>query len=94
MVHVGTVAPSSDIYAFGAILLDLVKGKDILPKMVDGEVTTDYINGIKDRKLGSVPLEDLREFIMLAKNCLKYERSERPSIEEIVEVLENIMGRS
>ncbi|KAF3336695.1 receptor-like protein kinase [Carex littledalei] len=85
----------SDIFSFGSILLDLVMGRDLLPKIMEPMITSDYVSRIMDPSFiaDQVPLEEVTEVVELVSRCRMEARETRPLLEEVIDCLKAIKDR-
>ncbi|WCJ33794.1 Leucine-rich repeat protein kinase family protein [Euphorbia peplus] len=85
--------PKSDVYSFGILLLELITGKRSivtnLGEYVIEKRKREGLRGICDPKLGDSK-ESMREIIALAENCLSDNPKKRPSMETIVQILQQM----
>jgi hypothetical protein len=81
---------SSNVYAFGCILVDLIKGKESSRKVVPDSMSDEDIMEVLDPKLGDTPLEFVRPLLELAQGCLIREEHKRPKLIHIIDAIESI----
>ncbi|GJR04648.1 probable serine/threonine-protein kinase PBL12, partial [Tanacetum coccineum] len=103
-VETGYLTKECDVYSFGVVLFEVLCGRlcvqhhkgvpQLLSKLAqkcyeEGKIDTIINNSIKDQILP----ECLKRFSRIAYQCLIRERSERPSMADIVEELEYVFER-
>nr|GEX76214.1 probable serine/threonine-protein kinase PBL12 [Tanacetum cinerariifolium] len=103
-VETGYLTKECDVYSFGVVLFEVLCGRlcvqnhkgvpQLLSKLAqkcyeEGKIDTIIIDSIKDQILP----ECLKRFSRIAYQCLIRERSERPSMANIVEELEYVFER-
>ncbi|KAK4351174.1 hypothetical protein RND71_030487 [Anisodus tanguticus] len=89
----GMVSPTSDIYAFGMVLLQLLTAKAAmgLPHIVETAIDKDNLAKILDSEAGKWPLEETKKLAMLGLKCTEICRSDRPDLkDEILPALEKL----
>ncbi|KAL8536273.1 hypothetical protein ACS0TY_011774 [Phlomoides rotata] len=102
-IATGHLYVKSDVYSFGVVLLEMLTGLRVLDdsrpsgqrNLVDWIKphlsTRKKLNNIVDSCLeGRYPTESAIEFAQLARNCLEVEPKKRPSMQEVVEILEKM----
>ncbi|EXC11706.1 Receptor-like serine/threonine-protein kinase [Morus notabilis] len=97
----GRATAKGDVYSFGVVLLELLTGK----KPTDEEFIeegTKLVTWVKtvvehereehvvDRNLEDCPLEEINSAFNIATMCLESEPSKRPSMAEVVKLLEQL----
>ncbi|XP_055827030.1 U-box domain-containing protein 35-like isoform X2 [Solanum dulcamara] len=89
----GLISPTSDIYAFGMVLLQLLTAKAAmgLPHIVETVIDKDNLTKVLDPEAGKWPLEETKELAMLALKCTELCRRDRPNLkDEILPTLEKL----
>lgn len=83
----------SDVYSFGVLLLELITGQR--PTMTDlGEYIIEKrkqegLKGIYDKRLGEVK-ENMVELIGIARLCLSRNPQERPPMDRVVHMIQDL----
>ncbi|KAI8571244.1 hypothetical protein RHMOL_Rhmol01G0104400 [Rhododendron molle] len=97
------VTRKSDVYAFGVVLLEVLCGRPPLDHRLEEDQISlilwvkDHIeNGKLDRIIdpslkGELTPQSLKYFSKLANNCLRTKPKERPTMSEVVEMLQNAL---
>lgn len=94
------VDEKSDVYSFGVVLLELITGKK--PVGDFGEEGLDIVQWAKtstnwskegvvkilDRRLANVPLEEAMQLFFVGMLCVQERSVERPTMREVVQMLE------
>jgi serine/threonine protein kinase len=85
-VRTGTLRPTSDLYALGIILLQLLTAKPPMAviEKVQTAIQEGSFNEILDKTAGEWPLEETIEFAKLALKCTELRRRDRPDLETVV----------
>jgi serine/threonine protein kinase len=85
-VLTGTLRPTSDLYALGIILLQLLAGQPpiAIKEKVQTAIQQDSFNEILDKTAGEWPLEETIEFAQLALKCTELLSRDRPDLETLV----------
>lgn len=89
----GLISPTSDIYAFGMVLLQLLTAKAAmgLPHIVETAIDKDNLTKVLDPEAGKWPLEETKKLAMLALKCTELCRRDRPDLkDEILPALEKL----
>ncbi|KAG5564872.1 hypothetical protein RHGRI_000912 [Rhododendron griersonianum] len=103
-IYTNRVTRKSDVYAFGVVLLEVLCGRPPLDHRLEEEQISlvlwvkDHIkNGKLDRIIdptlnGETTPQSLKYFSKLANNCLHTKPKERPTMSEVVELLQNALA--
>ncbi|KAF7154549.1 hypothetical protein RHSIM_Rhsim01G0108100 [Rhododendron simsii] len=103
-IFTNRVTRKSDVYAFGVVLLEVLCGRPPLDHTLEEEKISlilwakDHIeNGKLDRIIdpslnGETTPQSLKYFSKLANNCLHTKPKERPTMSEVVEILQNALA--
>jgi len=85
-VRTGTMLPTSDVYALGIILLQLLTAKSPMGIIEDIQkaIHEGSFNEILDKTAGKWPLEETEEFAKLALKCTELRRRDRPDLKTVV----------
>lgn len=98
------LTPSSDVYSFGVVLLVLISGQKAIDhtrldefnlaewvniKFGEGDIESVVDPNLKDQ----YNIEDVRTVIDLALKCSAFERCGRPTIKEVLSVLEPLVKK-
>ncbi|KAI7732644.1 hypothetical protein M8C21_023199 [Ambrosia artemisiifolia] len=95
----------SDVYSFGVLLLELLtskipkkaslgKGGDLFSKLLESVVCGESNDEIFDVRLRmGHNIEEMRQFLQIAKECLSIEPNQRPSMKDVVRKMEVIWPR-
>lgn len=94
MVFAGDVTRKTDIFSFGGILCDMLRGKNVGGKDVPSEFTDLEIKQMLDVNLLEVSADHIREVMFLWKDCRGPDRENRPSILEVLQRLEEIKNNT
>ncbi|KAK4363489.1 hypothetical protein RND71_018730 [Anisodus tanguticus] len=89
----GMVSPTSDIYAFGMVLLQLLTAKTAmgLPHIVETAINKDNLATVLDSEAGKWPLKETKKLAILALKCTEICRRDRPELkDEILPALEKL----
>ncbi|XP_058217548.1 probable serine/threonine-protein kinase PBL22 [Rhododendron vialii] len=102
-IYTNRVTRKSDVYAFGVVLLEVLCGRPPLDHRLEEEqislilwVKDRIENGKLDRIIdpslnGEITPQSLKYFSKLANNCLHTKPKERPTMSEVVEILQNAL---
>ncbi|MQL78392.1 hypothetical protein Taro_010807 [Colocasia esculenta] len=86
----------TDVYSLGVVFLELLTGMHPIShgKNIVREVNAAYESGMMfsmiDGRMGAYPSECIEKFVALALRCCQDETDARPSMAEVVRVLENL----
>ncbi|XAR62875.1 Non-specific serine/threonine protein kinase [Bertholletia excelsa] len=103
--HSGLLTKKSDVYSFGVVLVELLTGQKVVsmerPEK-DRSLATYFISSLEEDRLDQVletrvreegEAEQLKGVAELARKCLKLEGDKRPSMKEVKEELDGLMGK-
>ncbi|KAF3438843.1 hypothetical protein FNV43_RR17118 [Rhamnella rubrinervis] len=107
-VENGLVSTKLDVYAFGALMLEILTGKEIAVLYEDNKDLSDVLNAVlKDEDghesltdfmdpsmQGKYPPELAKFLVRLIDNCLEKNPAARPAMDEIVQLLSRTMNNS
>ncbi|KAK9266840.1 hypothetical protein L1049_001611 [Liquidambar formosana] len=97
----GRATAKGDVYSFGVVLLELLTGKRPMDEAFTEEGTK-LVTWVKavvnenreeqviDRNLDSCPVDEVNEVFCIALACLESEPSKRPTMAEVLKMLEEI----
>lgn len=101
----GQLTVKADVYSFGVVLLEILTGSCVdkrCSKGVEGDLvqrvkpllcsnSMPEVRSIIDEKLGkNVPMKEAHQFAKLAYRCLSQDHNSRPTMCEVVAVLEQL----
>ncbi|XP_039161360.1 serine/threonine-protein kinase BSK6 isoform X2 [Eucalyptus grandis] len=90
-LRTGTMKPTSAIYSFGTMLLDLLSGKNIPPAHALDQIRSKNFSMLIDSALeGPFSSADAIELFRLASRCLQDEARERPNAKSLVTILRSL----
>lgn len=107
-VENGLVSTKLDVYAFGALMLEMLTGKEIAVLYEDNKHLPDVLDAVlKDEDgheslsdfmdpsmQGKYPSELAKFLVRLIDNCLEKNPAARPAMDEIVQLLSRTMNNS
>ncbi|GAB2278076.1 hypothetical protein Dimus_012773 [Dionaea muscipula] len=96
----GKATAKGDVYSFGVVLLELLTGKKPMDEefLEEGTKLVTWVktvleesreNLVLDRSLESCPIDEVNEVFHIALMCLESEPSTRPTMAEVVKMLEH-----
>lgn len=88
------VSRQTDIFSFGGILCDMVRGTKVVLKDVPTKLTDVELKNLLNINLSEVSIRDIRQLVNLSRDCRGPIREKRPSIIEVIPVLEEIRNNS
>ncbi|XP_048574004.1 U-box domain-containing protein 70-like, partial [Triticum urartu] len=91
----GELTAQYDVYSFGVVLMRLITNKSPLglPHAVEAALRTNKLPDIVDTSAGEWPSEPTKELARLALRCCRYERKERPDLEnEVWDVIQAMLN--
>lgn len=96
----GSLKASSDVYSFGVFLLELLSGRSITRDEtfqdifhLIGEINELDINTILDPRIAKEAcIPEAKAFAVLARHAMQQLRDARPTMEDVVGVLEKAMS--
>eukprot|EP00245_Coleochaete_scutata_P010140 TRINITY_DN3502_c0_g2_i1.p1 TRINITY_DN3502_c0_g2~~TRINITY_DN3502_c0_g2_i1.p1 ORF type:complete len:921 (+),score=183.32 TRINITY_DN3502_c0_g2_i1:253-3015(+) len=95
------ITTKSDVYSFGVVLLELMTGKQPLEPQTNKFIVTEVKKSLKseggvhkfaDGKMGQYPHALLERVVALALHCVAEDGENRPSMRDVVGLLEEIEG--
>ncbi|GLJ51284.1 hypothetical protein SUGI_1090750 [Cryptomeria japonica] len=100
------ITPKADVYSFGMTLLEIISGRRNLDLTVEGsrfyfptwassQIQRGNILGVVDARIASeVIIEEVRRAAVVPGLCIQEEENLRPSMTEVVKILEGTMEAS
>ncbi|KAH7855921.1 hypothetical protein Vadar_030576 [Vaccinium darrowii] len=89
----GLICASSDVYAFGMVILQLVTAKPAraLTHLVETASDEGNLEELFDPEAGNWPVEETKELVALGMRCSEMRRKDRPSLrDEVLPALERL----
>ncbi|MBA0632699.1 hypothetical protein Godav_001393 [Gossypium davidsonii] len=97
----GRATAKGDVYSFGVVLLELLTGKKPTDEafLEEGTKLVTWVKGVVeerreeyvvDNSLGSCPVDEVNKTFNIALMCLETDPSKRPTMAEVVKMLEQI----
>ncbi|XP_015880974.3 G-type lectin S-receptor-like serine/threonine-protein kinase At2g19130 [Ziziphus jujuba] len=99
------ITAKADVYSFGMMLFELISGRRNSKNHVEGEVSffpiwaaskiikgCDVFSLLDQRLQGNADPEELTRVCRVACWCIQYEETQRPSMGQIVQILEGIIN--
>lgn len=96
----GILTEKSDVYSFGVVLVELLTGKKaICPECAEKSLALYFISSLKENRLLDIlenvvrkegEEEQLQGVAELARNCLRLEGDQRPTMKQVLEELDNL----
>ncbi|KAH7669604.1 Non-specific serine/threonine protein kinase protein [Dioscorea alata] len=95
----GWISPSSDVFAFGVVLLELLSGKEALkynlPKETEDEERSGRVRRWMDMRLrDSFPVASAEKLIRVALRCVVEEAKARPGMEWVAGKISKVLLES
>ncbi|TYK20277.1 receptor-like serine/threonine-protein kinase [Cucumis melo var. makuwa] len=101
----GRATVKGDVYSFGVVLLELLTGRKPTDEafMEEGTKLVTWVKTVVqekreeyvlDHSLGSCPVNEVNGVFSIALKCLEPEPAQRPTMAEVVKVLEQIRSNS
>jgi serine/threonine protein kinase len=78
---------SSDVYSFGMILWEILKLEIPYYGLNYYQI---YNRVVQEKKIVEIPTEGHEVLIQMIRNCLKFDSKDRPTLKEIVSILEKL----
>ncbi|XP_052187044.1 U-box domain-containing protein 35-like isoform X2 [Diospyros lotus] len=89
----GLISPTSDVYAFGMVILQLLTAKPAiaLTHVVETAIDDDRLVDVLDPEAGNWPIEETKELAVLGLRCTELRRRDRPDLRgEVLPALERL----
>ncbi|KAG8472314.1 hypothetical protein CXB51_035289 [Gossypium anomalum] len=97
----GRATAKGDVYSFGVVLLELLTGKKPTDEafLEEGTKLVTWVKGVVEERreeyvvdniLGSCPVDEVNKTFNIALMCLETDPSKRPTMAEVVKMLEQI----
>ncbi|XP_024362406.1 leucine-rich repeat receptor protein kinase HPCA1 isoform X1 [Physcomitrium patens] len=95
------MSPKSDVYSFGVVLLEILTGKPPVSsgghivREVRSQIDRSGMEGVRemlDPALADTPQDELETFLTIALSCVEDTSLERPSMHEVMQKLEVLVG--
>ncbi|XVF82096.1 hypothetical protein PTKIN_Ptkin16aG0016900 [Pterospermum kingtungense] len=102
------ITPKADVYSFGMMLLELVSGRRnsehldhedsafFFPSWPATQVTEgiDVVKLLDRRLIGNANLEEISRVRKVACWCIQFDEFQRPSMSQVVQILEGVLDVS
>ncbi|GLJ51273.1 hypothetical protein SUGI_1090560 [Cryptomeria japonica] len=100
------ITPKVDVYSFGMTLLEILSGRRNLdltvedsrtyfPTWASSQIQRGNILGVVDARIASeVNIEEVRRAAVIAGLCIQDDENQRPSMSEVIKILEGTMEAS
>lgn len=89
----GLISPSSDVYAFGIVILQLLTAKPPMgiAHLMEKAIENNSLMDVLDQDAGEWPVEETKELAMLALRCTELRGKDRPDLsDQILPTLEKL----
>lgn len=96
----GEITPKSDIYSFGAVLLEIITGLPALDEHREPQLLLDIIEEIEDeektiedyvdKKMHDTDVTSIQNMYSVASQCLHEKKNKRPDIKKVQELLQEV----